>query len=373
VNRLHEDETRVMAVTTVDTEERTANGSQAIEIWLWLVAVLVFAMIVVGGATRLTDSGLSITEWQPILGVIPPLTEADWLLALEKYRQIPEYQIVNKGMSLDDFKFIYWWEWAHRFLGRIIGLAFAVPLLAFWLMGRLRPGQGRTYAGVLALGAVQGFFGWYMVKSGLSERVDVSQYRLALHLTTAFVIFGLLVWLALRERRTLGAVSGEAASAGMQRMAAILVGLVLLQVVLGAFVAGLKAGLIYNTWPTMDGYWFPPDYFVEPAYLSPFEGHAAAQFNHRMTAYLLGLVALVHVVRVASQPLDDAIRMSAYVLAAAVGLQMVAGIWTLLAGVPLWLGLVHQGGGALVLAAAVWHLHAITYAGGVPRPNPVSR
>ncbi|MEQ1669274.1 MAG: COX15/CtaA family protein, partial [Hyphomicrobium sp.] len=161
------------------------DASAAVEVWLWLVAALVLAMIVVGGATRLTDSGLSITEWKPILGAIPPLSEADWLAVFEKYKQIPEYQLVNKGMSLAGFKFIFWWEWSHRFLGRMIGVAFALPLLAFWMLKRLRPGSGLKFLGVLALGGLQGGIGWYMVSSGLADRVDVSQYRLALHLSVA--------------------------------------------------------------------------------------------------------------------------------------------------------------------------------------------
>ena len=168
----------------------------AIRVWLFAVAGLVIAMIVIGGATRLTDSGLSITEWLPLLGAIPPLSQQDWLLAFEKYRQIPEYELVNKGMSLAEFKFIYWWEWAHRFFGRLIGIAYAVPLFVFWLLGRVPTGLLPKLLAILALGGLQGFFGWYMVQSGLVERVDVSHYRLALHLVTAFVILASLLWVA---------------------------------------------------------------------------------------------------------------------------------------------------------------------------------
>lgn len=335
-------------------------GNSAVEAWLWAVAVLVFAMIVVGGATRLTDSGLSITEWKPILGAIPPLSDADWQIAFEKYKQIPEYALVNKGMALADFKVIYWWEWSHRFLGRIIGLAFALPLFVFWISGRLRAGQPLRLAGVLALGALQGAFGWYMVASGLSERVDVSQYRLALHLTTAFAILGLLVWLALDERaHRLGAITnGPAAAPGVKRLAAILVGLVLVQVVLGAFVAGLKAGLVYNTWPDMDGQWFPSDYWSQSApHLSFFESHAAVQFNHRVTAYLLVAAVLVQAALMLKRPADDGIRRSGLILLLTVFAQMALGIATLLAHLPLHLGLMHQGGGAIVLGIAVWHLY----------------
>ncbi|MEL7049758.1 MAG: COX15/CtaA family protein, partial [Pseudomonadota bacterium] len=171
-------------------------GDKAVQMWLIIIALMVLAMVVVGGATRLTDSGLSITEWLPLLGAIPPLNAADWQIAFDKYKQIPEYTEINAGMSMAEFQFIYWWEWAHRFLGRMIGVAFAVPLAVFWLKGWIRPGLTPKLLGVLALGGLQGFFGWYMVQSGLSERVDVSHYRLALHLTTAFIILGLVVWLA---------------------------------------------------------------------------------------------------------------------------------------------------------------------------------
>jgi cytochrome c oxidase assembly protein subunit 15 len=338
---------------------RHSDGNRAVAIWLWAVAALVIAMVVVGGATRLTESGLSITEWQPLLGAIPPLSHADWLAAFEKYKQIPQYHIMNHGMSLAEFQSIYWWEWSHRFLGRIIGVAFAVPLIFFWLTGRLKRGSGAKFLGVLALGGVQGVIGWYMVKSGLVERVDVSQYRLALHLTTAFAILGLLVWLALEEwpdaaRRAVGSVTPL-----IRRMGAIIVAAVILQVVLGAFVAGLKAGFIYNTWPTMNGQWFPSDYWTTPAYLTFFESHAASQFNHRIMAYIVVLIVLTELWLVMRSPVDSRTRTTAVLLVLAVFAQVALGIMTLLAHVPLELGVVHQFGGAIVFVLAVVHLHAI--------------
>ena len=335
----------------------TNCGNQVVAIWLWISAALVFAMIVAGGATRLTDSGLSITEWKPILGAIPPLSDADWMAAFDKYKQIPEYSLVNAGMALTDFKFIYWWEWSHRLLGRLIGVVFALPFAFFWATGRLRAGLPLKLAGVLALGALQGGIGWYMVLSGLSARVDVSQYRLALHLATAFAIFGLLVWLALDEGAGRRVSAAAVVPDIVTRMAALLLALVFVQVVLGALVAGLKAGLIYNTWPDMNGQWFPSDYWSvgNPA-LSFFESHAAAQFNHRMTAYALGIAALVQLWLVCREPAAGPVRVSALVLCAAVFVQMSLGIATLLAHVPLHLGLLHQGGGAIVMGLAVWHL-----------------
>lgn len=334
-------------------------GDRAVSIWLWSVAALVIAMVVVGGATRLTESGLSITEWQPLLGAIPPLSHNDWIAAFEKYKQIPQYHIMNQDMTLDAFKSIYWWEWSHRFLGRFIGVAFALPLIFFWLTGRLKRGSGARFLGLLALGGVQGFIGWYMVKSGLVDRIDVSQYRLALHLTTAFAILGLLVWMALEEWPDAGRHLTEVVTPAVRRMGVFIVAIVVTQVVLGAFVAGLKAGFIYNTWPTMDGQWIPSDYWTTPAYLTFFESHAASQFDHRMMAYFVALVVLTELWLVMRSAVDGRIRTTAALLALAVCAQIGLGIATLLAHVPLELGVAHQLGGAIVFVLSVVHLHAI--------------
>lgn len=339
-----------------------AEASGAVRIWLALVAALVFAMIVVGGATRLTDSGLSITEWQPLLGAIPPLTEAHWLEAFEKYKLIPEYHIVNHGMSLDDFKSIYWWEWSHRFLGRFIGVAFALPFLVFWASGKLPRGLAPKLLGILALGALQGFFGWYMVKSGLVERVDVSHYRLALHLFTAFLILALLVWTALDVGVRPVAIRLASVRPWHRRIAWALVLLVMAQVVLGAFVAGLKAGLVYNTWPLMDGRLIPDGLFtLSPVALNFVENITTVQFDHRMVAYVVVLLALANAFMFAGVD-DERVATSAAALSAATLLQMGLGIWTLLAAegaIPIGLGLAHQGGAAIVLIVAVWHLHRV--------------
>jgi cytochrome c oxidase assembly protein subunit 15 len=342
-------------------------------LWLWLVAALVFAMIVVGGATRLTESGLSITEWQPILGAFPPLGQADWMSAFDKYKQIPQYAALNQGMSLDDFKFIYYWEWSHRLLGRAIGVVFALPFLYFWWTGKLKRGTGMKFLGLLALGGLQGVIGWYMVKSGLSERIEVSQYRLALHLVTAFMILGLLVWVALEEWPAQPRITGEVATPLIKRIGAIIVAAILIQVVLGAFVAGLRAGYIYNTWPSMNGQFVPSDYWMKPAYLSFSESHAAVQFNHRMMAYFVAALAFVQMWLTAGTPVDDRIRLTSQWLGAAIVVQIVLGIATLLTHVRLDLGLLHQGGGALVFVAAVVHLHATRRAGIVPRDYYASR
>ncbi|MGD9784455.1 MAG: COX15/CtaA family protein [Hyphomicrobiaceae bacterium] len=358
---------RSMASDTAMTTGRRggladAGPHAAVRIWLGGVALLVFAMIVVGGATRLTDSGLSITEWQPILGAIPPLTEAHWLEAFEKYKQIPEYHLVNKGMSLDAFKSIYWWEWAHRFLGRLIGFAFALPLIVFWWRGRMPRGLVPKLVGVLALGGLQGAIGWYMVSSGLTERVDVSHYRLALHLTTAFVILGLIVWLALDLAPRRAGIRLGTLTIWHRRAAIAIVALVLLQVVLGAFVAGLKAGLTYNTWPLMDGKLIPSGLMIQsPWYMNVFENITTVQFDHRLVAYVIAGLVSWHAVSVARAD-DEAATATALLLVAAIFAQMGLGIWTLIAAegaIPIGLGLAHQGGAAIVLVLAVFHLHRV--------------
>lgn len=322
--------------------------------WLYAVAFLVFCMVIVGGATRLTDSGLSITEWQPLLGAIPPLSEADWIAAFEKYKRIPEYTQVNAGMSLEEFKFIYWWEWAHRFLGRFIGLAFFVPFVIFAGLGWIPLRQFPPMIGLFVLGGLQGALGWYMVASGLVDRVDVSQYRLAAHLTLAAVIFAAILWVAwgLERRRNWF-------SAPRPQWAIYLVLLIVLQIAAGGFVAGLDAGMGYNTWPLMDGKLLPEGLFImSPAWRNYFENAMTVQFNHRVIAYVIAIAVLAYVYIEQTR--------SALAFAIAVLVQMALGIFTLLAQVPLSLGLVHQGGALIVLAAALWNLHVVLSRSPVP-------
>ena len=325
----------------------TERVSSAVAIWLWAVAILIFCMVIVGGATRLTDSGLSITEWRPLLGAIPPLNEADWLTAFDKYKLIPEYQIQNNGMSLDEFKFIYWWEWSHRFLGRMIGLVFIIPLV--WFMARrMIPQRLRGRLTVLfLLGGAQGALGWFMVASGLSERVDVSQYRLAAHLTFAVVLFAGVVWtaLGLNVRRIWHGTRES-------RMAVLLLALLFLQVAVGGFVAGLDAGFASNTWPKMNGAWLPAGLWVmEPAWKNVFENALAVQFNHRLLAYCI-LAYGLWVARTSQ-------RLSALFIVTALLAQMALGIFTVLWGVPLSVALIHQGGALVLIGLVLWHLHGV--------------
>ncbi len=345
---------------TMMTEKQIA-AIPTVRLWLFFMACMVFAMVIVGGATRLTDSGLSITEWKPLLGAIPPLNHADWLEALEKYRQIPEYQLINKGMSLEDFQFIYWWEWSHRFLGRAIGVAFFVPFVFFWASGRLNRHHLPRLMVLFVLGGLQGALGWYMVKSGLVDRTDVSQYRLSAHLTLATIIFAAIVWTALglgRERRRFAGT----VELGLGALA--LVVMIIGQTALGGFVAGLDAGLSHNTWPLMDGRVIPGGLFVmEPAWRNFFENVLTVQFQHRMFAYVIAGVALVQAARAISEANPPLVRTTGLAIALAVLAQIGFGIWTLLAHVPIGLGLIHQGGALLVLTACLWHLHTVSTQG----------
>jgi cytochrome c oxidase assembly protein subunit 15 len=338
-------------------------GAGWVRAWLFSAAALVFAMVIVGGATRLTDSGLSITEWQPIIGIVPPLSEADWQDAFAKYKATPEYERVNPGMSLDAFKVIYWWEWAHRALGRLIGLVFALPFLWFWLRGRLPRGLTPKLLGVLALGGLQGLIGWYMVQSGLVDRVDVSPYRLAVHLTMAIVIFGWLLWLALGLRDPRTPVLLKTVTRNQQGLSLVLLALVLVQIALGGFVAGLKAGLTYNTWPLMDGKVIPDGLgTLEPWYVNFFENVTTVQFTHRTVAYILVALVLWHAWTLARAADDQRVVVSAALLATAVVGQAALGIWMLVTAqgaIPILLGLAHQGGAVVVFATAVWHHHRL--------------
>lgn len=336
------------------------TDQRAIVWWLRIVAAVVVATLVVGGATRLTDSGLSITEWQPLLGILPPVTDAGWGEAFAAYQRIPEYSLVNQGMSLADFREIYWWEWAHRLIARTIGLVFALPLAWFWVRGRL-PGWFKPWAvTLLALGGLQGAVGWWMVSSGLTERVDVSQYRLAAHLSLACIILALTVWLSV-------GVAGRAGSLvapDRVRLGAMLLPiLVLAQVFLGALVAGMDAGHASDTWPLMAGR-VVPDGLLElsPAWRNVFENPLTAQFVHRVSAYALWAFALWHA---AGAVRASAGARGAVLLAALVTAQAAIGIAVVVLGVPLHLALVHQLLAAVVLWVAVDHA---TRLGALGRP-----
>jgi cytochrome c oxidase assembly protein subunit 15 len=329
---------------------------RAIRTWLLAVAALVFAMVAVGGATRLTESGLAIVEWQPVAGAWPPLNEAQWQAQFDKYKTIPQYQTLNPGMSLDAFKTIFWWEWAHRQLGRLIGIAYLLPFLWFLWRGTVEPPLRARLWLILGLGAFQGAVGWWMVASGLAERVEVSQYRLAFHLTLAGLIFAALVWAAQWRAprwRTLAPMR-------IRSSAGFLLVLVLVQIYLGALVAGLRAGLVYNTWPLIDGQLVPAAsqlFFGEPWWRNFFENPLTVQFDHRLVAYALLVTACLHALDVVWSRRRGGALWGALALAGAVALQAALGILTLLAQAPLALALMHQAMAMIVLTIAVLHAH----------------
>lgn len=330
----------------------TPDRAPAVAIWLFSVAALVFAMVVVGGITRLTGSGLSITEWKPIMGALPPMNEADWLEAFRKYQEIPQYQQVNAGMSLSEFQGIFWWEWIHRQLGRFIGVAFAVPFVVFIALRRLPRRLLWRCAILLGLGGLQGLIGWWMVSSGLSERVDVAPERLATHLGLALLIFAGLIWTGLE------ALFGEETSrspVGWSRGAALLLAAVFLQCLLGGLVAGGKAGLVYTDWPMMNGAMFPPVDWGQGG-LAFLHDQGLVQFNHRIVAYGLLIGAIVYAVQAWRWRLAEGLGAVAFVLLGVIGLQAVVGVLTLVHAVPIGLGVLHQAGAAVVLGVATWNL-----------------
>jgi cytochrome c oxidase assembly protein subunit 15 len=326
--------------------------SQAVAYWLVGVAAIVFCIVVIGGATRLTGSGLSITEWKPVSGILPPLSEAAWLKDFALYQATPQYRQVNAGMTLAEFKSIFWWEWFHRLLGRLAGLAFALPFLVMLALRRIPLRLIWRCAVLLALGGLQGLVGWWMVQSGLAHRVSVAPERLATHLGLALFLFCALIWTAMEawsgQARVRGARTGAWPAASIVFFVAVF-----FQCLLGALVAGNQAGLIDNDWPLMNGYLIPPDYGRATLWATLAHSQAAVQFNHRLVAY--GVV--IGAVGIAGSGLNSQLLMGqSRALALAVGvmavLQALLGVATLMTRVPLPLALIHQAGAAILLALA---------------------
>ncbi|WP_374305394.1 COX15/CtaA family protein [Ferrovibrio sp.] len=343
--------TSITAVQAVTETRRQDAG--AVARWLFAVAGLVALMVVIGGLTRLTESGLSMVEWKPITGWLPPLSEAAWQAEFEKYKQFPEYQKVNIGMTLAGFQNIYWLEYIHRLLGRVIGLAFALPLVWFWLRDRIPPGMKPHLLLMFILGGSQGALGWFMVKSGLVDHPDVSHYRLTAHLGLALLIFGYLLWgglSLLRRGRMVGLRGGG--------IAGWLGALVFLQILSGGLVAGMNAGLSHNTWPLMDGAFIPDGLLImQPWWHNVFENAMTVQFQHRMGAYAVAIMAIVTALTLKGRA-PTGLR---HTLLTAVLLQIGLGIATLLTHVPVALGTLHQAGAVLVLGVVVtlWHDRAL--------------
>lgn len=327
-----------------------SDRSRPVSIWLFVVAALVFCMVVVGGATRLTDSGLSITEWKPIMGALPPLSDAAWQANFALYKEIPQYRLVNAGMTMEAYKTIFWWEWGHRFLGRLVGAAFAIPFV-FFLIRKMIPRRLIWRCTVmLVLGGLQGLVGWWMVSSGLSERVSVAPERLMTHLGLALALFVMLTWTALEAWAGSPRVEERSPWRGW---ALALLAAIYVQSLLGALVAGNDAGLVYNDWPLMNGALLPDAYLGNGLWGTLAHSQGAVQLHHRLMAYALFAAGLVvGVMSYRARHLPSAARAAGMAVAVAVSLQAGLGVWTLMAHVPVSLGVLHQAGAAVLLAVA---------------------
>jgi len=319
---------------------------------------LIFAMVMLGGATRLTHSGLSIVDWNPIMGVVPPLSLEEWESTFEKYKQFPEYQKVNKGMSLDEFKSIFWYEYGHRLLGRSIGMVFLLPFLFFLFARKIKPGLTPKLIVMFLLGGLQGVLGWYMVKSGLVDNPRVSQYRLTAHLGAAVLIYGYIFWVAfgLLSEKVFSATAAEVSR--YRTMAILITVVIVLMILTGGFVAGTRAGFVFNTFPLMYDNFVPPGLFaMEPAYINLFENVATIQFNHRIIAYTLIALVLFFWFSIYKNAVTSRLRFTAHLLLAMLVIQVSLGISTLLLVVPVPLAVAHQGGALVLFTVSL----AITY------------
>jgi heme a synthase len=334
------------------TAHASHQSPRAVRWWLIAVAALIAIMVLVGGATRLTESGLSIVEWKPVAGTLPPLNDAQWREAFEGYQTIPQYRELNAGMSLDEFKTIFWWEWSHRLLGRFIGIAYLLPFLWFLWRGALSADLKRRLWIIFGLGALQGAVGWWMVASGLTQRVEVSQLRLATHLVLALLIYAAIVWTLRRLREQQSFI----ASSRLKITGLVLLALTFVQLYFGALVAGLRAGRVYNTWPDIDGALIPSAerlFFEQPWWRNLFDNTLTVQFEHRMVAYALLVLAILHAVDAVRSRAGTAAVNGAVWLAVAITLQAVLGIQTLLNQVTILLGLTHQAMAIVVLTLAI--------------------
>lgn len=341
-------------LTGYPIDKDTRRNERAIGLWLFGCAAMVFAMVVIGGATRLTESGLSMVEWRPLIGFLPPFGETEWQRVFDLYRQTPEYQKINAGMSLAEFQTIFWWEFVHRLWGRLIGVVFLLPFLWFLLRGRIAWRLAPRLTLLFVLGGAQGALGWYMVKSGLVDQPDVSQYRLTAHLSLALLIYAALLWFAMSLTLTPPPAIADRRLDSARRLANATLILVALTTIAGGFVAGTNAGLTYNTFPLMDGRLVPAGYMAEGLTVAPFEDIATIQFHHRVLAIATLVVALAAWWQTRWLVLTPRGRRAAAALGAMAVIQVGLGIATLLLVVPIPLGVAHQGGAVLLLSAALW-------------------
>lgn len=326
-------------------------------IFYWLISgcFLIFLMVIIGGITRLTNSGLSMVEWKLIIGTIPPLNETQWLETFEKYKQFPEYQIINTHFNLEEFKSIFFWEYLHRLLGRIIGIVFIIPFIYFLIKRKLQKKLIYQCIILLLMGSLQGFFGWWMVKSGLVKDPDVSHFRLATHLITAFLTAAYTLWVALGLIK--GLTNANSHLSSIKNGLNLLLTVLIIQIIYGAFVAGLNAGFIMNTWPKMGNQWVNDAVFaLTPLWKNFTEGLAGVQFLHRYIAIILIGIVVYLWFRATKHALSNIQLLSLKILLSIVFFQFLLGVFTLLYAVPVWLGVVHQVGAFLLLAATVFSL-----------------
>lgn len=345
-----------------DTAQITRKRNRIIALWLICVCLMVYAMVVLGGVTRLTHSGLSMVEWKPATGWLPPMNETQWQDVFAKYQQHPEYKELNTGMTQEEFKSIFWFEFLHRLWGRLIGVAFLAPFLIFLARGWVDRALAWKLSAMFVLGGLQGVLGWYMVKSGLTDRPDVSQYRLTAHLGAALVVYGYMLWVALGLLWPKAPPTGQAVtgSRGLGRFACVLAALVFVTALSGGFVAGLDAGLVYNTFPLMDGEWVPQGLLdMEPAYVNFFENITAVQFDHRLLGESVFILVAIFWLSARKVVVGARPRLAVNFLALAASVQVGLGIGTLLLAVPVALASAHQAGAVALFTAALWTAHEL--------------
>ncbi|MDH5433059.1 MAG: COX15/CtaA family protein [Gammaproteobacteria bacterium] len=336
------------------TNSNLQQNNKMVAYWLIAVSVVVFCMIILGGVTRLTVSGLSMVDWKPLMGIFPPTSEIEWMEVFERYKQFPEYQKVNIGMTLEGFKSIFYFEYFHRLLGRLIGLVFIVPLIIFWIRGTIAKPLIPKMLILFVLGGLQGVLGWFMVKSGLVDNPRVSQYRLTAHLMAAVLLYGYMLWVAF-TLLTPEKITARLSDLRIARWSVIVSSLILFMIATGGFVAGTKAGLVYNTFPLMGDSFIPPGlYEMQPFWMNWFENMVTIQFNHRIFAYLLLLIIPAFAVYLIKQDINREITIASYALIAMLLIQVGLGIATILYHVPVTLGASHQGGAVILLTISLF-------------------
>ena len=347
-----------MSVTASAPPNAPVRSDRAVGLWLFVIAAMIGLMVVVGGLTRLTGSGLSITEWQPVTGVVPPFSEADWQAEFAKYRGTPQYELLNRGIGLSGFKAIYWWEWTHRLLGRLLGVVFLVPFLLFLRQRRIDRTLAVKLGIIFLLGAAQGVLGWWMVQSGLTgARVAVSQYRLAAHLGLAMILFGYIFWTALE---VIGARRTKLAASRFKPWAIALAALIFVQILLGALMSGLHAGLAFATWPSYAGAWIPPGlYDLSPWWINHFENHALVHFQHRNVGYAVAIMVVWLYAALRRAGADGALRIAGIHAVVLTFAQIALGVFTVVSQVALPLAAMHQIVALGLFAAALWWAYAL--------------